>query len=292
MKFEFYNSATIKAPGALVGAGPDWSPVTLKVRWAFLDHPTFGPTLVDTGYGPSTYPSPASGRSSPSGNGLPTRSIGLRLYTSLFRARLRPEGQIDAVLVDKGLTIEDIQCVIVTHFHVDHVSELRRFSNARILASRRGFDAVKRAGWRASLVHGTFTELLPPDLDRRLEPIEALPPINLPDGLGTGWSLVPELASLVPMNGHATGQVGIYIHSEQYLYAVDAHFVLGALDRAAEGFEPGLTKPKVALSGLPRLIADDIEAAETTLARLAAFKQAGGRVGLCHDPGHDPFDAG
>ena len=44
--------------------------------------------------------------------------------------------------------------------------------------------------------------------------------------------------------------------------------------------EPGLIKPKVTLSGLPRLIADDIEAAETTLARLAAFKQAGGRVGL------------
>ena len=68
--------------------------------------------------------------------------------------------------------------------------------------------------------------------------------------------------------------------------------VLGALDRAAEGLEPGLIKPKVTLSGLPRLIADDIEAAETTLARLAAFKQAGGRVGLCHDPDRDPFDAG
>ena len=94
MKFEFYNSATIKAPGALVGAGPDWSPVTLKVRWAFLDHPTFGPTLVDTGYGPSTYPSLASGGSSPSGNGLPTRSIGLRLYTSLFRPDYDPKDRL------------------------------------------------------------------------------------------------------------------------------------------------------------------------------------------------------
>jgi glyoxylase-like metal-dependent hydrolase (beta-lactamase superfamily II) len=292
MKLEFYNSATIRAPGALIGAGPDWSPVALKVRWAFLDHPTIGPTLVDTGYGPLTYPSPASARPSLNGGGLPTRSIGLRLYTSLFRAKLRPEGQIDAVLVDKGLALEDIQCVIVTHFHVDHVSELRRFSKARILASQRGLDAVRRAGWRAPLSHGTFTELLPPDLDQRLEPIEALPPISLPDGLGAGWSLVPELASLVPIDGHATGQVGIYIHSERYLYAVDAHFVLAALDRAAEGLGPGLTKPKVGLSGLPRRIADDINAAEATLTRLAAFKQSGGRVGLCHDPGHDPFDVG
>ena len=82
----------------------------------------------------------------------------------------------------------------------------------------------------------------------------------------------------MPVNGRLTGQVGIYIHSEHYLYAVDAHFVLGALDRAAEGLKPGLTKPKVSL-GLPRLIADDIEAAETTLARLAAFKQAGAGSG-------------
>ncbi len=292
MKFELYNSATISAPRALIGAGRGWSPVSLKVRWAFLDHGALGPTVVDTGYGPTTYPSALAAYSVENGGGVPARSLALRVYANLFRARLRPQGQIDTVLANKGLVAEDIQRVIVTHLHVDHISELRRFSRARILTSQRGLNATRHAGWRGPLTHGTFTELLPADLDDRLEAAESLPAIVLPDGLGVGWSLLPNLVSLVPLDGHAAGQIGIYLHSERYLYAVDAHLMLSALNGQTQGAKPGKSGSKVVLAGLPRRIADDIGAAEVTLERLSAFQQAGGRVGLCHDPGNDPFDVG
>jgi len=90
--------------------------------------------------------------------------------------------------------------------------------------------------------------------------------------------LVPGAVSLVPLDGHAVGHFGVLLHDSQTLYAVDAHWIL-------DGLQHGST-----LSGLPRQIAVDVAAAEATMHRLRAFKQAGGRVLLCHEPEDTPLD--
>ena len=267
MKFELYNSAMIRAPGRLFEASRGWGRVPLKVRWGFLDHPELGPTLVDTGYGPRCY-GPAVG----------TRSFGLRLYTLLFKAELLEQGQVEAVLAAKGLATQDVQTVIVSHLHADHVSELRGFTNARFIGSRRALAAVSAAGWRAPLAHGSFPELLPDDYADRLTDIDELPLETLPHGLGEGRVLVAGALSLVALEGHAVGHFVLLFHADNTLYAVDAHWVLTALASAAP------------MQGLPKQIADDTDAAEATLARLRAFQAAGGNVVFCHDPNPCAFD--
>lgn len=266
----FYNSATIHAPGALFERGRGWGRVALQVRWGFVEHPDLGPTLIDTGYGPSVY-----GTSPETTVGL---SFGLRLYRWLFKASLHPAGQIETVLGSKGLSPADVRTVILSHLHADHVSELKRFPQARLIGARRAFETVRACGWRGPLQHGTFMELLPDDYGSRLEAVEALPSCTLPMGLGRGAVIVPERLSAVPLEGHAVGHFGLLFHAPAYLYAVDAHWVLSALDHDAP------------VTGLPRRIADDVEAAEATLARLRAFVAQGGRVGFAHDPNPDPFD--
>jgi glyoxylase-like metal-dependent hydrolase (beta-lactamase superfamily II) len=263
---EFYNSATIRAPGALFEKGRGWARVPLRVRWGFIEHPDLGPTLIDTGYGPTVY-------------GPAPKSFGLNLYRRLFHATLRPEGQIDAVLAQKGLGVDDVQTVIISHLHADHVSELKRFPNARLIGSKRAYEAVKATGWQAPLKHGTFTELLPDDFAARLDDVEGLPSVDLPDRLGQGFVIVPDLLSAVPLEGHAVGHFGLLFHEPNYLYAVDAHWVLTALEKD----EP--------VTGMPKQIADDVPAAEATLARLRGFLAKGGQVGFAHDPNPDPFDA-
>jgi glyoxylase-like metal-dependent hydrolase (beta-lactamase superfamily II) len=270
---ELYNAATIRAPARLFDPHGGWASTPLKVRWGFMELPGWGVTLIDTGYGPRCY-----GRPTNASAARQSKSLGLRLYTTLFRATLREEGQLGAVLAAKGLTPQDVQTVIVTHLHADHISELRTLSRARFLGSRQALETVQRAGWRGPLAHGSFLELLPEDYSDRLAAIEDRPGVSLPLGLGQGWEVVPDAVSLVPLPGHAAGHVGVFLHDAATLYAVDAHWVLSALSHSAP------------LSGLPRRIASDVAAAEESLARLRAFERAGGQTLFCHDPADTPFD--
>lgn len=260
MRVEMFNSATIAAPGRLFDRTRSWERVGLSVRFGLFEHPDLGLTLVDTGYGARCYGAGAG------------KSFGLWLYTLIFRAELHAEGQVQRVLANKGFVPEDVKTIIVSHLHADHISELKSFVNARFIASRAAYQTIKQAGWRATLSHGTFSELLPKDFASRLDPVEDLPTIELPHGLGQGWELVPGDVALVPLEGHAVGHFGVYWHAENILYAVDAHWVLSAL----EAGEP--------LFGLPRQIASDTAAAEQSLDRLRAFKSAGGTIVLCHEP--------
>lgn len=267
MELELYNSATIAAPGRLLDRSSGWSRVVLPVRFGLFEHPDLGLTLIDTGYGARCY-----------GRGA-KKSFGLWLYTQIFRADLQAAGQVQQVLADKGKTPEDVQTVIVTHLHADHISELKSFTKARFIGSRQAYDVVSKAGSvRAALGHGSFLELLPPDYASRLDAIEDLPTIALPYGLGTGRILVKDQVSIVPLEGHAVGHFGVYWHDRQTLYAVDAHWLLkGLSDR-----EP--------MFGMSKSVASDVPAAEQSLDLLRGFQAAGGTVILCHDPGGCGFD--
>ena len=266
MRLELYNSATIKAPERLFDPSRPWTRETLRVRYGLFEHPQLGVTLVDSGYGPRCF-----GRTA-------KRTFGLWLYTLIFRAELLPQGQVSQVLADKGLKPEDVQTIIVSHLHADHISELRSFTQARFVGSRDAFEAVGRSGWRGPLLHGSFLELLPDDYASRLDAIEDLPTIDLPHGLGAGRALIDGVLSVVPLEGHAVGHFGLYLHAANALYAVDAHWVLQAL----HSDQP--------LVGLPRRIASDVNAAEAALSRLRGFEQAGGTVVLCHEPEASAFD--
>lgn len=267
MNLELYNSATIAAPGRLFDPARSWARDALQVRYGLFEHPRLGITLVDCGYGPRCY--------GPGAN----KSFGLWLYTLLFRAELHPQGQVLTVLARKGWGPEDVKTVIVSHLHADHISELYLFTNARFIGSKRALEAVTKAQWRGPLTQGSFAELLPDDYADRLDAVEDLPTLNLPHALGQGWDLIPDMLSLVPLDGHAIGHFGLYLHAEDTLYAVDAHWVLDAV------------RSQRRLSGLPRRIASDLGAAEDTLSRLRQFERAGGTLALCHEPERGPLDA-
>ena len=62
----------------------------------------------------------------------------------------------------------------------------------------------------AALRHGIFKELIPPDIEQRLLPLEELK--RLPTGtvLGEGYDLFGDASYLaVPLPGHAFGHFGI-----------------------------------------------------------------------------------
>lgn len=265
----FANSATVRARESLILRGGRHKPVELRVRFGLMDHPRIGPVLIDTGYTRQTVEG--------------ARSLALRAYARALRPHLNEAGQPSAVLSRRGVSPEDVACIILTHFHADHISGLRQFPNARIMACDKTFAAISRRGAWANIRHGIFPELLPDDFATRLTGFSTLPrsEVTLPGGQPAAVDVFGDGSVLtVDLPGHAEGHVGLFFPSLEMplLYATDTQWMLEALDH---GRAPGLPAS---------VIADDVSAGLKSTRAVRAFRDAGWHVMLCHDPAQQLYD--
>lgn len=263
----FANSARVDTREWLVLRGGRWRKLPLRVRYGLLQHPKVGPVLIDTGY--TDYSLLAPGR-----------SLMLRAYGWAFGPQLNPAEQPAPFLRRFGLTPQDISTVIVTHFHVDHISGLTLFPTARFLASSSAWQHISQNSAFANLRHGVFPELLPGDFETRLDPVESRPRVTHASGL-SGWDLFGDGSVIgVLLPGHADGHLGLLFDDpvRPLLYATDAQWVLDALPQPKR---PRLTS---------RFVAQAPAQVDASTDLALGFRNAGGRVMLCHDPAPTPFD--
>lgn len=249
----FPNSATVRVPERLVLRGGRWTQIDLAVRYGRFTHDLAGNCLIDTGYSART----TRGR----------RSIPLAAYAAILRPRLTQDALPGAE--------PDVQTILLTHLHADHVSALRDYPSARIVADNAAVDHFLSAGAFGRTRHGVFRELLPDNLPSRLTPLESLPITNAPLGLGPARDVFGDGDVLaIPLPGHMRGHTG-YLFTQTVtptLYAGDADWLAEAIRGARSPGAPA------------RWILDDPEAGRATADRLNAFEAAGGQIVLCHDP--------
>jgi len=269
MKVTFFNSAWVSVFERFVLARGRWKRSRLRVRYGVIEHPEAGLVLIDTGYGPSV----TTGR---------LRSRGLKLYNHLFGPRLDPNGALYQVLTRLGHSEDDVRVVIVTHFHPDHICELKRFPNARIVAHKDAYDALMLWSWGKRLRHGIFTEFLPSDLSSRLTDVSQLSRMEGPLKLGECYDVFGDgMVLAVDLPGHAIGHFGVcFAHCDPpLLYAVDVQWVIPAI---IENRRPGLPGSLVATA--PNATQS------SSCEKVRKFHEAGGTVLLCHDPDKSSFD--
>lgn len=256
----FVNSSFVAAPERFVLSGGRWAMARLRVRYGFLDHPKFGPVLIDTGYTSRVT----------EGN---RRSLSLKLYAGLIRPDFCADGDVLVFLQSRGLKPVDVRTVIVTHFHADHVSALCDFPKARFFAPRAGWDALRRNGALANIRHGIFTELLPADIAERVRFFDEYPLVSLPGG-GQGHDLFGD-GSIVSMDfpGHAPGHSGLWFGAmdRPCIYATDVQWMRRAV---LENRVPGFPATRVATNQ---------NAADTSTRRLQALAGTYDFL-LCHQP--------
>lgn len=116
-------------------------------------HPGVGPILFDTGYDPAFFSA--------------TASFPERLYRLATPVELEPDQTAAAWVARRGLRPEEIQAVVLSHLHGDHVAGLRNFPNATIYASRAALGAMRLASRFGRVRQGMLAELLPSDFERR-----------------------------------------------------------------------------------------------------------------------------
>jgi glyoxylase-like metal-dependent hydrolase (beta-lactamase superfamily II) len=268
MDVTFANSAFVSAPERFLLRGGRWRPLSLRVRYGVLRHPSQGVFLIDTGIGLQALSAAGRGRM-------------LRAYGAALRYRLVADAAPVAVLARLGVQPSAVAGVIVTHFHADHVACLHDFPQARIIADGPALAHVLAQSALANQRHGIFPALLPVDILQRLVDIRTLPLHPLPEDLGQGHDIFGDGTCVtVDLPGHAKGHFGLVFPQLRHpmLYGCDVQWLSAAL---LPGQAPGYPA---------RFILDDAAANATSTARLQRWQTAGGAVVLCHDPDLTPWD--
>jgi len=223
---------------------------------ALLGHPTQGWTLFDAGYAPRIFEA--------------TRDWPFSLYRRMTPLRLTPRLAVAAQLGAFDLNVSDIRRVVVSHFHADHIAGLRDFPHAGFITSRAAWDdARQRQGFRA-LLRGVIPALIPGDFAARATLLDDFTGPTLP-ALGPTHDLFGDgSALLIPLPGHARGQLGLLARTKRgdLLLAADGCW----LSRSYRERRP---PPAFA-----NLIADDPRALVATIDKLHDFALAHPEVAI------------
>lgn len=214
-------------------------------------HPSGRRVLFDTGYPPSL---------------RGTGPIGA-LYRRLLPARVAPGETIDRRLAEEGLGCDDIDVVVLSHLHPDHIGGLRYFPRATLIVSAGQLAKIRRS----SVTDGIFAALIPPWFaESSLLVVDQQPSVTVAGVVG--FDLFGDGRFVVtPLPGHALGHLGALVE-ERFLLAGDAAWgreFLSWSDR---------------LRPLPRLISDDPEAHHATSLSLQRLESAGITLCFSHDP--------
>ncbi|MER9117113.1 MBL fold metallo-hydrolase [Mesorhizobium sp. M0954] len=201
MAIEMLQVGFCRHPECVTLRGGSLRPIIFPAMCALIRHPTFGNWLFDTGYGEHFHAA--------------TQPFPERLYRWVTPIALPEVERLVAQLATRGLRPQDIDGVVISHFHADHIGGLRDFPRATLVASHAAFLHLDRMSRLRALSQGFLPALLPPDFKDRTRFIEGLPRVELPHELwplGHGFDILGDASLLaIPLHGHAHDQFGVLL---------------------------------------------------------------------------------
>ncbi len=185
--------------------------IAFQALWGIIEHPEKGMILYDTGYTDRFFKE--------------TRCYPNKIYAKLTQVSISKKEEIKSQLESNNINSQDIQHVIITHFHADHIAGLKDFPNAKIYTSKTALRQVVDIPTCRAFAKGILKGLLPEDLEKRAVLIdEVCSPIE-DEVLGTKYDIFgDESLFAVPLPGHAAGQIGILLETKKkpYFLVADA----------------------------------------------------------------------
>lgn len=202
VKFELRSAGYCTALQSHVLRGTAARTIKFFATYAYLNHPTHGHILFDTGYTTRFYEL--------------TKSLPMSLYAKATKVFVKPENHASVALAEAGIPPESIQKIIVSHFHADHIGGLRDFPNATFICSQQAYDSVQNKTGFSALKQGFIPELLPDDFNQRVQIIQVESGKNKDPHLGPMFDLLgDESIQLFLVEGHACGQIGALINTDE-----------------------------------------------------------------------------
>lgn len=205
MKFDLLKVGHCQHPECVALRGGGRRAIDFPALVGLIEHPQRGLMLYDTGY--SKHFNEA------------TRRFPECLYRMITPVTLPPEEELLAQLESRGIRASDIETIFISHFHADHVAGLRDFPKAKFIATRAERTLCEKKGRVVRLLHAYLRELLPEDLEERLQYAETMPQVPLPPAwpsFETARDLLGDASLLgIDLPGHTASQLGLAFHAEE-----------------------------------------------------------------------------
>ena len=260
MKIDLFSAGTCRALGWFMNRSAPFKSVTVPVGIALIHHPTAGLILFDTGLHPRC---------------LTVAHWSQWLAHQLIHFNTTPNNTVVSWLGKKGIEPSDIQYVILSHYHNDHMGGLLDFPNCRFIASRTEHDRLMEMTVFQQSSAAFNAALLPADFAQRLLAIEELLTVDRPElaEFGAIKEAFPDVF-LVNLPGHTRVQYGAYLPNQSTFLIADALWTGAALDGPA-------TEPP----SLVRFIKDNWQNYRQTMQRLRQFRAS--QPDVCILASHD-----
>ena len=128
-------------------------------------------------------------------------------------------GRLERALAAEGVEPDDIDLVLLTHAHPDHIGGLAVAGRPRFPGARHVITREEWEFWSSALAGGSLPPALATPLEEQLAPIEERGILEL---VATDAELLPGLR-LVPAAGHTPGHVAVSIGlgDQTLLYLAD-----------------------------------------------------------------------
>ena len=128
-----------------------------------------------------------------------------------YVARKSKEQEILSALAAKGLKPEDINIVILTHLHFDHIGNTDLFKNARFIVQKSEISMLISPPRFATFYYREWSDKII-NISDRLVPIE-------------GNFKLTKSIELVRMGGHSPGQMAVFVKTEKGRVCIASDFL-------------------------------------------------------------------
>ncbi|SUB83006.1 4-pyridoxolactonase [Pragia fontium] len=174
-----------------------------------------GRWLWDTGYATHFYDA--------------TRHGVFALYRKVTPVYFESSASIANQLRQKGILPQDLNGLILSHFHGDHIAGLRDFTDTRYICSGSGWHDIRPLTGFSALKQGFVPALIPASFESQVSFIEQFEQVDLPAELRPFQRayVLPDSnkeVMLVELPGHAAGHIGAFVLTAEgwVLLAADA----------------------------------------------------------------------
>lgn len=205
IEIDFYDGGYCYHPEFVAIKGGSRASVKFPAICAVIYHPVKGKILFDTGYSEHFYGA--------------TKKFPYSIYAKVTPVSIKKEDKLSFKLAEQNVETKDISYTILSHFHADHIGAVKEFDTSQFIYTESSYSAVKgKTGFKA-LLKGFLPDLLPENFEENSTQLAGPNKIQdhfLNDYFTTVYDIFGDRSIIgVEIPGHAKGQLGIYIETEE-----------------------------------------------------------------------------